>query len=166
MKDTGLRNPFAGYAQNRIWVEVVALVADLLTWMRALAFDEHNPARNWEPKKLRFRLLAVASRIIRTRPTKTTATPNRAAVESPHRLLLGRAPHHLNHPIPSARAGTGELAIPAPANNHAHNCDRRPPVFRRSTMCPDEHRGYLTRGPAMSRATLREGVVGADRCAP
>jgi hypothetical protein len=67
LKDTGLRNlPFHDYAKNRIWVEVVALAADLLTWTQTLAFDEHEPARRWEPKRLRFRILAVAGRIIRT----------------------------------------------------------------------------------------------------
>jgi len=67
LKDTGLRNlPFHGYAQNRIWVEVVALAADLLTWTQTLAFDQSEPARRWEPKRLRFRILAVAGRIIRT----------------------------------------------------------------------------------------------------
>ena len=67
LKDTGLRNlPFHGYAQNRIWVEVVALAADLLAWMQTLAFEQHEPARRWEPKRLRFRLLAVAGRIVRT----------------------------------------------------------------------------------------------------
>ena len=52
--------------QNRIWVEVVALAADLLAWMQTLAFDAHEPARRWEPKRIRFRLLAVAGRIIQT----------------------------------------------------------------------------------------------------
>jgi len=67
LKDTGLRNlPFHGYDQNRIWLEIVALAADLLAWTQILAFDEHEPARRWEPKKLRFRILAVAGRIIRT----------------------------------------------------------------------------------------------------
>jgi hypothetical protein len=67
LKDTGLRNlPFHGYAQNRIWIEVVALAADLLAWSQTLAFDSHEPARRWEPKRLRFRILAVAGRIIRT----------------------------------------------------------------------------------------------------
>ena len=67
LKDTGLRNlPFHGYAQNRLWVEVVALAADLLAWTQNLAFDQHEPARRWEPKRLRFRLLAVAGRIVRT----------------------------------------------------------------------------------------------------
>jgi hypothetical protein len=67
LKDTGLRNlPFHGYHQNRIWLEVVALAADLLAWTQTLAFDEHEPARRWEPKRLRFRILAVAGRIICT----------------------------------------------------------------------------------------------------
>jgi hypothetical protein len=65
LKDTGLRNlPFQNYAKNRIWVEVVALAADLLTWTQTLAFAQTEPARRWEPKRLRFRLLAVAGRII------------------------------------------------------------------------------------------------------
>ena len=67
LKDTGLRNlPFQGYAHNRIWLEIVALAADLLAWTQTLAFDEHEPARRWEPKRLRFRILAVAGRIIHT----------------------------------------------------------------------------------------------------
>jgi hypothetical protein len=67
LKDTGLRNlPFHDYAKNRIWVEIVALAADLIAWTQTLAFDEAETARRWEPKRLRFRLLAVAGRIIRT----------------------------------------------------------------------------------------------------
>jgi hypothetical protein len=67
LKDTGLRNlPFYDYAKNRIWLEVVALAADLLAWSQTLAFNETEPARRWEPKRLRFRILAVAGRIIRT----------------------------------------------------------------------------------------------------
>ncbi|QWF24546.1 IS1380 family transposase [Nocardioides sp. LMS-CY] len=67
LKDTGLRNlPFHGYAHNRIWIEIVTLAADLLAWSQILAFDETEPARRWEPKRLRFRVLAVAGRIIRT----------------------------------------------------------------------------------------------------
>jgi hypothetical protein len=67
LKDTGLRNlPFHDYAKNRIWLEIVALAADLLAWTQTLAFDTHEPARRWEPKRLRFRILAVAGRIIHT----------------------------------------------------------------------------------------------------
>jgi hypothetical protein len=67
LKDTGMRNlPFHGYAQNQIWLEIVALAADLLAWTQTLAFDEREPARRWEPKRLRLRILAVAGRIIRS----------------------------------------------------------------------------------------------------
>jgi hypothetical protein len=67
LKNTGLRNlPFHHHAKSRIWVEVVALAADLLTWSQTLGFAEHEPARRWEPKRLRFRILAVAGRIIHT----------------------------------------------------------------------------------------------------
>jgi hypothetical protein len=67
LKDTGLRNlPFHDYAKNRLWLEVVALAADLIAWTQTLAFDKSEPARRWEPKRLRFRILAVAGRIIRT----------------------------------------------------------------------------------------------------
>jgi hypothetical protein len=66
LKDTGLRNlPFQGFAQNQIWLEIIALAADLLTWTQTLAWHD-QPARRWEPKRLRFRLLSVAGRIIRT----------------------------------------------------------------------------------------------------
>jgi hypothetical protein len=77
LKDTGLRNlPFHGYNQNRIWVEIVALAADLLAWTQTLAFKEHEPARRWEPKRLRFRLLSVAGRIIHTARRKRLRLPH------------------------------------------------------------------------------------------
>ena len=67
LKDTGPRNlPFHSYRANRIWLEVVALAGDLIAWTQTLAFDRHQPARKREPKRFRFRLLAVAGRIIRT----------------------------------------------------------------------------------------------------
>ena len=64
-KDTGLRNlPFHDTDQNRIWVAVSALAADLLAWCARLAL----PARTagYEPKRLRLRILAVAGRLVRT----------------------------------------------------------------------------------------------------
>ena len=55
-KDTGLRNlPLHGYAQNQIWCEIVALACELLSWMAMLALT--GPARRWEPRRLRLRLL-------------------------------------------------------------------------------------------------------------
>lgn len=67
LKDTGMRNlPFHGFAANQIWLEIVALAADLLAWTQTLAWDKREPARRWEPKRLRLRVLAVAGRIIHT----------------------------------------------------------------------------------------------------
>ena len=66
LKDTSLRNlPFHGFAQNQIWLEIIALAADLLVWTQNLAWHDH-PARRWEPKRLRLRLLSVAGRITRS----------------------------------------------------------------------------------------------------
>jgi hypothetical protein len=67
LKDTGMRNlPYHGFDQNRIWLEIVSLAAELLAWTQTLAFNDHQPARRWEPARLRLRLLAVAGRIITT----------------------------------------------------------------------------------------------------
>lgn len=66
LKDTGLRNlPLQGFAQNQIWLELVALASDLLAWTQRLALAG-SPARTWEPKRMRFRLLNIAGRFVRT----------------------------------------------------------------------------------------------------
>jgi Transposase DDE domain group 1 len=62
-KDTGLGNlPLHDFAANQIWCVIVALAADLVAWMQILALTEH-PARRWEPKRLRLRLLSIAGRL-------------------------------------------------------------------------------------------------------
>jgi hypothetical protein len=64
LKDTGLRNlPFFGFDQNQVWLEIIALAADLLVWTQTLAFNG-QPARRWEPKRLRLRIFSVAGRLI------------------------------------------------------------------------------------------------------
>jgi DDE family transposase len=66
LKDTGLTNlPLQAFAKNQIGLELVQLAAELLTWTQLLAWHD-QPARTWEPKRLRLRLLAVAGRIITT----------------------------------------------------------------------------------------------------
>jgi hypothetical protein len=64
-KDTGLTNlPLHDTASNRIWLQIVLLAVDLLTWTQTLALT--GPMRAAEPKTLRHRLLAIAGRLIRT----------------------------------------------------------------------------------------------------
>lgn len=66
LKDTGATNlPLQGFGKNQIWLELAQLAYELLTWTQLLAWAE-QPARVWEPKRLRLRLLAVAGRIITT----------------------------------------------------------------------------------------------------
>jgi len=64
-KDTGLRNlPFHTTDQNRIWVAITALAADLLAWCTRLALPAS--AAGYEPKRMRLRILATAGRLVRT----------------------------------------------------------------------------------------------------
>lgn len=66
LKDTGLTNlPLHAFSKNEIWLELAALAYELLTWTQLLAWPNH-PARRWEPKRLRLRILSVAGRIITT----------------------------------------------------------------------------------------------------
>ena len=66
LKDTGLANlPLQSFAKNEIWLELVQLAVDLLTWTQLLAWSD-TPARTWEPKRLRLRLLSVAAKLITT----------------------------------------------------------------------------------------------------
>jgi len=61
-KDTGLAKlPFKAFAHNEVWVEIVMLAHDLITWTQALLLD--GQLANAEPKRLRYRLLHVAARL-------------------------------------------------------------------------------------------------------
>jgi hypothetical protein len=66
LKDSGLRNvPLHDLNQNKIWVELVLVGADLLGWTQTLALHASS-ARRWEPKRVRLRLFAVAGRLVRS----------------------------------------------------------------------------------------------------
>ena len=77
LKDTGMTNlPLHAFTKNQIWLELVQLAAELLTWTQLLAWHD-QPARTWEPKRLRLRLLAVAGRIITTGRRRILRLPQR-----------------------------------------------------------------------------------------
>jgi len=64
-KASGLRNlPFRAYAMNAAWLELVLMGIDLLSWTRRLLLAGTQLAA-CEPKRLRYRLLHVAGRIVR-----------------------------------------------------------------------------------------------------
>lgn len=64
-KDTGLNKfPFGGFAENQVWLELVLMAQDLFVWMQVLCLT--GDARTWEPKRLRYRLLHTAGRLVRS----------------------------------------------------------------------------------------------------
>jgi len=64
-KDMGLQNlPLKTFAQNRIWCQIVALASEITAWMGLLAHPD-QPARKWEPKRLRNRLFKVPATFAR-----------------------------------------------------------------------------------------------------
>jgi len=64
-KDSGFgRFPSRQFAINAAWLELALVGIDLLAWTRVLLLDSTHALA--EPKKLRYRLLHVAARIVRT----------------------------------------------------------------------------------------------------
>ncbi len=60
-----MRNlPCRAYEQNKVWLELALTAADLLTWTQALCLD--GELARCEPAALRYRLLHVAARLVRT----------------------------------------------------------------------------------------------------
>lgn len=77
LKDTGMTNlPLHAFAKNQIWLEIAQLAYELITWTQLLAWHD-TPARVWEPKRLRLRLLTVAGRVITTGRRKILRIPSR-----------------------------------------------------------------------------------------
>ncbi len=55
----------ASFAVNRIWCAVVSLAAEITAWIQMLTRTD-NPARRWEPKKLRYRTLPIPAALARS----------------------------------------------------------------------------------------------------
>ena len=47
-----------GFAANRVWCLIVALACDLLAFSQLLALAD-APARAWEPRTIRLRLISI-----------------------------------------------------------------------------------------------------------
>ncbi len=64
-KDSGLRNfPFHDFLANQAWLELVLAAQNLVVFFQRLCLA--GEAQRWEPKKLRYRLLHTAARIVRS----------------------------------------------------------------------------------------------------
>ena len=139
-KDSGFgRFPSRQFAINAAWLELALIGIDLLAWTRTLLLDgEHALA---EPKKLRYRLLHVAARLVRTarrtilriartlalgrrtrrrvRPPRRPAPTDRLTQATPHRLQGTQ--EHAGH-----RAGTPACPPHRPARDHPKRRSNRP----------------------------------------
>ena len=71
------------------------LACELLAWTQMLAYPEH-PARRWEPKRLRLRLLSVAGRL--ARHTRRLVLHLAAGHRWTDLLLTGRRRDHPSTP--------------------------------------------------------------------
>lgn len=61
-KDTGLAKlPFKDFQMNQVWVYLVLIAHDLITWSQTLLLD--GQLANAEPKRLRYRMLHTAARL-------------------------------------------------------------------------------------------------------
>ena len=95
-KDTGLgRLPSCEYAINQAWVQIVAVAADLVAWLRLLALE--GDLAKVEPKTLRFRMLHVPAHLIRggrQRHLRLPATWPWAVqiIDAFHRIMIIPAP--------------------------------------------------------------------------
>ena len=77
-KDMGLRNlPLTSFAQNRIWCQIVALASEITSWMGLLGYAD-QPARRWEPKRVRHRLFQAPAAIARHARQRTLHLSDRA----------------------------------------------------------------------------------------
>lgn len=64
-KDMGLPTPpLTSFAQNRIWCEIVGLASEITAWMALLGYTV-QPARRWEPRRVRHRLFQTPASIAR-----------------------------------------------------------------------------------------------------
>jgi hypothetical protein len=64
-KATGLGNlPFHDFGANQAWLELILAAQDLIAFFQRICL--RGPAREWDPKTLRYRLLHVGARVVRT----------------------------------------------------------------------------------------------------
>ena len=65
LKDTGIeRMPFTTFDANAAWMEMTLAAADLLVWTQQICFT--GELARCEPRTLRYRILHIAARIIRS----------------------------------------------------------------------------------------------------
>lgn len=74
----GLRNlPLRSFAQIRIWCQIIALAGEVMAWMGMLGYAD-QPARRWEPKRLRHRPFQMPAALARHAQGRLLQLSNRS----------------------------------------------------------------------------------------
>jgi len=122
-KDSGLgRFPSREYGINQAWLSLVALAADLTSWLRLLALPD--ALKDCEPKALRYRFLHV--------PARLTRSARRRHLDSPR-----HGPGSPTPSPPSPRSWPSRYAPePQPRTLTAHDQDPRRPAPQRHAAIP------------------------------
>jgi hypothetical protein len=154
-KDTGLRNlPLKGFAQNQLWCEIVSLACELLAWTQLLALT--GPARRWEPKRLRLRVLSVAGRLAAEAAACGSGSPNAGPgpTRSPPRSPGCRPSRPADQPEPSRRHGRSN---PGPVEPRPPGATAgQPGIARTRKPTPAEHPRPPDHGRERSRLIQQE----------
>ncbi|MFG3421073.1 transposase [Micromonospora sp. NPDC048063] len=73
-KDTGLRRPPSReFAINQAWCATTAIAVDLIAWLQLIGLD--GDLAKAEPKRLRYRILHTAGRLVRGQRRRWLRTP-------------------------------------------------------------------------------------------
>jgi hypothetical protein len=136
-KDTGLRNPpLKGFAQNRVWCELVTLACDLIAWMQMLALTGN--ARRQGSKRLRLRLFTVPAAWPAAAGGCACGSQNAAPGQRRYRRrhpLAGHPGRLISRNSPSARKGKPQPVEPHPPRATAG----QPGAAARRKSTPAEH---------------------------
>ena len=137
-KDTGLRRlPSREFAINQAWCIAAAIAVDLIAWLQLIGLD--GDLAKAEPKRLRYRILHTAGRLVRG-PTPPLAT---------HPPPPGPGPNR------SPPRSTGSRPSPPPADQ----LSRRPNDRRTQETTP----AGATDGPPPCPGT-RTTSISSDQC--
>jgi Transposase DDE domain group 1 len=102
LKNTGLgKLPFFDFAANQAWANIAALAFNLVSWLQLAVLPDGHRAKGWDIKRWRYRLFAIAGKII-TRARRTQLLlPESAPEKDLLKLLLEKTARLTTGLVPS-----------------------------------------------------------------
>jgi hypothetical protein len=112
--------PSRQFAINAAWLACALTAIDLLAWTQTILLHDQPALAKAEPKKLRYRLLHVAARLVPRRPQTPTQDRLHLALGTRTRPSLHTTPRtarpHLS-PAPRPDASNGQPGTPRPGRS-------------------------------------------------